>query len=263
MGLQTLDRAVGALKVLGAVGEEGMRLVDLQQALGLTKPTAHRLLAALAGHGLVELDPVGRRYRLGQELAILGRSASGGLQELGRLLGQSASVLAEETGDTVFVCARSGFEAVCIDRRTGAYPIKVLTVEVGTRRPLGVGAGGLAILAALPSAESTGIVETVAERLAEHGRASAGQVRHAVREARRIGYSVSRGFVSDCVRAVGVAVRDRAGQPVASLGVAAITSRITDARIESLGKALLRERGRIESRLKSSLPSRRGATGMS
>ena len=35
MGVQTLDRAVGVLTCLGHSGEQGMRLVDLQRALGL------------------------------------------------------------------------------------------------------------------------------------------------------------------------------------------------------------------------------------
>ena len=42
--------------------------------------------------------------------------------------------------------ASSGADAVCIDRRLGSYPVKTLTVEVGTKRPLGIGAGSLAIL---------------------------------------------------------------------------------------------------------------------
>jgi len=47
MAVQTVDRAVGILNCLGHSGEAGMRLVDLQRALGLKRPTVHRILASL------------------------------------------------------------------------------------------------------------------------------------------------------------------------------------------------------------------------
>lgn len=40
----------------------------------------------------------------------------------------------------------------------GTYPIQILAVQVGTRQPLGVGAGGLALLAALPVEEIEAII---------------------------------------------------------------------------------------------------------
>ena len=58
--------------------------------------------------------------------------------------------IADATGDTVFLTQRSGLDAVCLDRREGTFPIKTFTLEVGMRRPLGVGTGSLAILSALP-----------------------------------------------------------------------------------------------------------------
>ena len=76
MGLQLLDRAVSLLRALGGGGEDGLRLVDLQRATGLSKPTAHRLLAGLVENGLVAHDAATRRYRLGHELAVLGWSVA-------------------------------------------------------------------------------------------------------------------------------------------------------------------------------------------
>ena len=165
MGLQTLDRAITVLQALASGGEDGLRLIDLQHSVNLTKPTAHRLLSALVSHGLVAHDGSSRRYRLGRELAILGWSVARRQQELRSAAMHSASLLAEETGDTVVVVVRSGLATVCIDRRTGAYPIKALTVDIGTRRPIVVGAGGLAMLASLPPAECDGILQSVADRL--------------------------------------------------------------------------------------------------
>lgn len=249
MGLQTLDRAVTVLRALSGSGEAGVRLIDLQKDLRLTKPTLHRLLSALVANGLVAHDAATRRYRLGQELALLGWSVAHRQQDLRTVAAHSASLLAEQTGDTVFVVVRSGFDTVCIERCTGAYPIKALTVDIGTRRPLGVGAGGIAILAGLAPAESTSILDAVGDRLAGQTRATPAQLRAAVRDARRNGYAVSQGFVTAGVRALSVAIRDFRGEPIAALGIAAILPRIPDRRVPEIARALDRECRRIESRL--------------
>lgn len=249
MPLQTLDRAMSVLRALGNGGEAGLRFVDLQAAARLAKPTTHRLLAALVGHGLVAHDPETRRYRLGQELAILGWSVASRQQDLRAICQHSAALLAEETADTVFVVVRSGFDTVCIERHVGAYPIKALTVDIGTRRPLGVGAGGLAMLGTLPPAEADNILEALADRIRRHTPASLAQLRAAVRHARRHGFSISNGFVNEGVRAVSVAIRDFRGDAIGAIGIAAILPRMTARRIPELARALTRERRRIESLL--------------
>ena len=71
MGLQTVDRAVAVLHLLSASGPGGLRLVDVQGKLKLSKPTAHRLLMSLVSHGLVDQDETTKRYRLGTRLAVL------------------------------------------------------------------------------------------------------------------------------------------------------------------------------------------------
>lgn len=263
MGLQTLDRAVTVLRALGGSGEAGLRLIDLQKDARLTKPTLHRLLSALVTHGLVAHDAATRRYRLGQELALLGWSVAHRQQDLRAVAAHSASLLAEQTGDTVFIVVRSGFDTVCVDRCTGAYPIKALTVDIGTRRPLGVGAGGIAILAGLAPAECDAILEAVTDRLATQTRATLAQVRSAVRDARRNGYAVSNGYVTEGVRALSVAIRDFRGEPVAAMGLAAILPRVPHKRVPDLARALDRECRRIESRLLAGVPGQRPSAGRS
>lgn len=127
---------MAALHALGASGPDGMRLIDLQNELSLSKPTAHRLLLALLSHGMVQRDAERRRYRLGHGLQLLARSAAHSGPDLYRICTPAVQRLAEESGDTVFLSARDGLFTVCIDRATGDYPIRAITVEVGSRRPL-------------------------------------------------------------------------------------------------------------------------------
>ncbi|MGQ9365812.1 AMP-binding protein [Azospirillum sp. A39] len=75
-GTQSLERAIALLRAVAAKGEAGARLADLMAEAGLSKATAHRILAALVRDGLMEQDGGTRRYHLGRALAALGKVAA-------------------------------------------------------------------------------------------------------------------------------------------------------------------------------------------
>jgi len=142
--------------------------------------------------------------------------------------------------------ACDGLESVCVGRETGSFPIKALTIEVGTRRPLGVGAGGLAVLGSMPPDEARRAIETIAARLKDYPLTSPEVIQRGADQARRLGYSVSDGQVATGVRAIAVAVRDVRGVPVGSIGIAAIRSRMMPDRIKELVPWMLEERAEVE-----------------
>jgi DNA-binding IclR family transcriptional regulator len=246
MGLQTVDRAVSVLHLLSASGAGGMRLVDVQGKLRLSKPTAHRLLMSLVSHGFVDQDETTKRYRLGARLAVLAWSVPQRRPDIGRLSSPAAQRLAQRSGDTVFLMACDGLETVCVGRETGSFPIKALTIEVGTRRPLGVGAGGLAVLGAMSPDDARRAIDTIASKLRDYPLTSPEVILRSADQARRLGYSVSDGQVATGVRAIAVAVRDVRGVPVGSIGIAAIRSRMMPDRIKELVPWMIEERAEIE-----------------
>jgi len=246
MGLQTVDRAVAVLHLLSASGPGGLRLVDVQGKLRLSKPTAHRLLMSLVSHGLVDQDETTKRYRLGTRLAVLAWSVPQRRPDLGRLASPAAQRLAQRSGDTVFVMARDGLESVCVGRETGSFPIKAITIEVGTRRPLGVGAGGMAVLGSMPPDEARRAIDSIAPKLKDFPLTSPEVILRGADQARRLGYSVSDGQVATGVRAIAAAVRDVRGVPVGSIGIAAIRSRMMPDRIKELVAWMLEERAEVE-----------------
>src|SRR5438445_12749 len=118
----------------------------------LPQPTTHRLLQQLVEEGLVEQSEQTRLYRLSIDFFALAARAGdhGGFRELCR---PSLLRLGASLGDSVFLLVRSGFDAVCLDRHEGPFPIRTFTGDIGGRVPLGVGQGALVILANLPEAE--------------------------------------------------------------------------------------------------------------
>ncbi len=114
----------------------------------LDKSTAHRLLQRLVDERLLVRDDDHHGYRLGPLLYELGLAAlpANNLREVAK---PALELLAKSTGDMAFLVGRSGYESVCLDRIEGNFAIQTMTQGIGDRHPLGIGAGGLAILAAL------------------------------------------------------------------------------------------------------------------
>ena len=152
-GAQSIRRAMAVLRILAVGQEHGVRLTDIVEETGLNRPTVHRILRVLLEEGAVEQDPQTRKYLIGQEVSLLAlaRTARTPVRAVAE---PYLHHIAEKAGDTVFLTIRSGFDSICVDRRTGNYPVKVLSIEIGARRPLGLGVGGLVLLAFLPRAES-------------------------------------------------------------------------------------------------------------
>ncbi|WP_143131997.1 IclR family transcriptional regulator [Methylobacterium sp. 174MFSha1.1] len=220
------------------------RLTEITAETGLNKVTALRILDTLAQEGFAARASDGRRWRPGPELTAL--AASGGRSDDLRTLARPSLMrLAEMSGDTVLLSVRSGVEAVCVDREVGSYPIRANYLDIGSRRPLGVGAGSMALLAWLPDREIEAILGIVAQRLGPYPRLGIAEIRDAVRASRARGYVMLLDRVIETMGAIGVQVRDASGRPVAALSIAALSTRV-QARETELAEALRREADLME-----------------
>lgn len=251
-GTQVVQRVALLLRLITANHRHGMRLVDLARASGIERPTAHRLLQALIAERLVLQAHASKLYHLGPALYEMGLAAAPSMP-LRDLCHPHLLSIAEATGDTVFLTVRSGFDGVCVDRVEGAYPIKVFVLDVGRRRPLQVGGGGLAILSALPDDEVARIGAANAPALAEHyPRHSDADLRRRLQQARRQGYAVKDVLEIDGVRSVAVPVRDPRGLSLAAISVATLASRLDAARSAEVAQVIRRAVTRIEQQLRES-----------
>lgn len=243
-GTQSIRRAAAVLRALAMRTQSGARMADIVRETGLERPTVHRILQGLIAEGMACQQPTTRRYHLGPFVYELGLLAEPRfhLRDLAR---QALESLAEQTGDTVFLAVRSGTDALCIDRKAGSFPVKAFTVDIGTKIPLGVGCGGLAMLAALPEEETQSILAYNAPRLASHGELTASELAELVVAARKRGYAVNPRRAPGVI-ALGVAVRNPDGGLAGSISIAAIESRLTPDRIEKAARLLRGEVRKIE-----------------
>ena len=238
-GARAIHRAVSLLREVSASRGNGATLTVLADAAGLPQPTAHRLLKSLIGEGLLERDPATRTYRLGPLLYEFGLAAAPRV-DARRLCGPTLDRLAAAAGDAAYLNCRSGNDALCLDRREGTFEVQALPVDVGNRRPLGVGSGALAVLASLPSAEVDAVIEANAGRYRRHG-LTAERVRAYVEATRARGFAITSGRIVASYRGVAVAIGNGVGGLPAALSVIAIAERLDVRRIEQVARILMRE----------------------
>ena len=207
---------------------------------GLEPPTAHRILKGLIGEGMVMQSAQTRRYHLGNMIYELGLAATPG-SNFRDLCRPSLERLAGATGDTIFLNVRSGADAVCIDRTEGSFPVKTLTVDVGARRPLGVGSGTLAILGSLPDEELREVIAMNKRRYGIYGGLDATSVLRMALRCRERGFAFDDVLGMSGVKGLGVSIRNKADFCFAALSIAAIESRMSPRRRDELVKLLLAE----------------------
>ncbi len=254
---RSVERLLAIIEALSNASANGLRLTDVVEATGLGKTTAHRLLNGLADQGLVDYDGESGRYFVGIKI-LSWASAARNRFGVARLAEPALIRLARRLQDTVYLIGRAGDEAVCLDSREGSFPIKALTLNVGDRRPLGIGAGSLAILAAMPDDEIERILVQQAEARSRFSFGEA-KLREMIEATRRSGYGYNDIHIFEHMKdltgmaAVAVAIRRSDGTPMAALHVTSITSRMAPPRRENIVATLMQERAQLEEELQPAL----------
>ncbi len=245
---QGIRRINAVLQVLGRGPRSGLRLTDVASQTKLNKATAHRLLSGLCEVGLVEQDNASGQFHLSFEMFILGSSAVNryGLSEIART---HLMRLESKSNDTTYLSVRSGLDAVCIDRHEGSYPVKVLTLNVGDRRPLGIGGGGLALLAFMPDTEIEKTLDANRKRLEAYTGITIPKLYSLIETTRRQGYAFFDGLVVPEMAGMGMPIMGQGGRVIAAMGVAAIRDRMQGERRSNLLEWMKTEAKALEAKL--------------
>lgn len=241
---QNVARAALVIDTLAGARDQGLRLTDVVERTGLGTATVHRLLAGLVAHGFVDMEKSSNRYFVGLKMVTWTAAATERYGLAPYVEGELAR-LCRETEDTVYFSLRSGSDAVCVDRREGAYPIKTLTLAVGDRRPLGVGAGSLALLAFQPGDFVAGLIESDTQRRKDAGIDTATLKRH-LKEARKNGFELNEGLLIPGMSGVAVPILDHNRHAVAAISVAAISTRLSGPRLRAVVENLRQAAAAVE-----------------
>jgi DNA-binding IclR family transcriptional regulator len=237
-GTQAIRRAASILRLISKNPRPGATLREISESVRLSRSTTHRILKCLVDEQLLAQSEDAKRYTIGDLTAELGL-ASGKWQGATLRWRSVLESLATDTGATIYLMGRSGIESVCLDKAEGTAVVRVIPVEVGQRRPLGVGAGAAAILAAMPDAERESAIRSIEPHLCRYSTLTGAALRQIIQNARSSGFAESLGQVAEGVYGLGVSIPDARGSAMLALSLATHQSIATPDKIKEW-KLLLR-----------------------
>lgn len=250
-GTQMVHRCAALLKLITADNRNGLRLVELYQASGLTRPTTHRILQALVTERIIRQDEKSKKYHLGSLAYEMGLAAAMSF-DLRDVCHPYLERIASATGDTVFLTIRSGFDGVCAGRAEGAYPIKAFVLDVGRHRPLNIGGGAVALLSGLQDEEIERIYQANSKRLArDYPTFSVKKMWERVEHVRTKGYFVNEVLEVQEIRAMAVPLFGPHGAPVGGLSISALKKRLSGHHLQEKLAVLTEAAREIEARLRT------------
>lgn len=251
-GTQAVVRALGILRAFTDSRPE-WSLAELSRNLGLSKPTAFRLLLALERDGLVLRNEMAGAYRLGPSAIELGARAQRA-NSVASAARPELEALTRATGETSSVEVLAGEETLILDEVQGGHLIGT-SPSVGTRWPAHATSTGKVLLAAA-LAEDADLIRRMARR---SGGRLRGLTPSTIRSAARLsaelsrvakqGYSTAIGELEGGYVALGAPVRRHDGRIVAAISLGGPSTRFTDARLPGLIKSVRECAARISQRL--------------
>jgi DNA-binding IclR family transcriptional regulator len=233
-GARTLQRGLDILDAVISSGRDGLRVADLCRLAGLQRATVYRLLVTLMDSGYAARR--GRFHYTGPRLSALAQPTA--RSSLASRLQPVLKRISEVSGDAAFGIVRDGSLSHCIARQVGTHPVQILVIDVGTRQPLGVGAASLALLSALPDEEMASTIAANAGELGRYGGMTPERMKILVRATRERGWSVIGNHATRGVLAVGMAVRNGDGEPVAGISVASTMARMPRERQQLIARTI-------------------------
>lgn len=225
-GAQSVYRVLRILEEVILCGDRMVSPKELSTTLDIPLATVHRLLTVLRQKNFVTCDPVTKKYHIGDTCLVSPR------MDIAGYIRASFTPLAERIsslfGYTTILYARSGCNAVCVERFDGWNPIQVFLNKLGDRRPLGIGSATLSILAALPEEEAESILSCNEPEIRLMLKTEFTVLRAFLDEARANGYAVAQGMLIEGTIGVSHALR-LGGEVVGSIAVDAVRTAQWDA----------------------------------
>jgi IclR family transcriptional regulator, acetate operon repressor len=215
--IESVDNALRILQVLRDSGQ--VRVSDMAAELGIARSTAHRLLAMLVYRDFA-VQAEDRSYRPGPALSA-GPLRGEPAQRLRQVMRPYMEALCDQVAETVNLTVRLGAQSRFLHTVESAQLLRVGDRQ-GMVLPAWKTSGGKALLAELPDAQLTALLRGTGGRppdgmTAAERRALVGELR-LIRDQ---GYAENIEESESGVCAIGICVRDTAGDPVAALSVSA------------------------------------------
>lgn len=225
-GVRAVTRAFEVLQCFTAA-RPVLSLAEIVRESGLPRTTVLRLIDTLVGERMLRHAADGR-ITVGARLIRLAAFAEAAWAVPDETADRMTR-LAQETGETASLYARSGLRRVAVGQSPSPYSLRHV-VQVGDEMPLVLGAASTLLVAASGPDAADHVLEALPA--AERSAVDVDSFRAAVHDARRDGYAVSHGAREPGNSGVAVIVREGdERRPAVVLGLGGPTARFTEERV--------------------------------
>ncbi|WP_050468465.1 IclR family transcriptional regulator [Herbaspirillum chlorophenolicum] len=244
----TVDAVQKAMELLFLVAEEGGNgVTELARRSGNTKARAFRLLTTLEECGLVRRQMPMATYSLGYRALIIGTAAQSQLNLI-QIANEILETVGKECNESVLVRIRDGLETVCIAWWDAPHAVRVHN-QLGTRRPLGVGASGKLLLAYSPQEVLDQVLGSDFRKFTDNTIVKRTDMKKELKKISDEGLSVSESERTAEMVAVAAPVRDASGAVIASLSMSAPSSRVSRTSLKKHAEIITRSAQRFSEAL--------------
>jgi len=233
--VSSADRVVELL--LAVLERDSIRVADAAALLGVSRPTAHRLLTTLARHRVVAQEQANGPYALTLRFAMrAARSPRTLLVELAR---QQAIALRDDTGETTHFAVLQGNGCRFLVGAEGLHA-RSTPLRTGLVLPAHATAPGKALLAVLPPEVLRDLYPRGVQTLTDATLGSKEEIDRHLHDVARRGYATNFSESELGLAAVAVVVRNEAGAPVGALAVSGPGDRLPQDRIHHIAARMQR-----------------------
>lgn len=219
-GKSQLPTNLRLLLIVEEVAKAGVPVLPaaLADALGLPKPTMHRLLATAEEEGFLQRDVDGRSFGPGRRLRRLaGNTLSSERVRTERLMIMKA--LAEDVGETCNLSAPGRYGMVYLDRVETHWPLRI-QLPIGSQVPFHCTASGKMYLSSLRNDKLERIMSSSPlPARTEHTLTVPSELRAELTETRARGYAKDNEEFMEGMAAIAVPIKDSSGRLLTTLSI--------------------------------------------
>lgn len=250
--VQSLSRALSLLEHLAAA-ERGISLTDLAKRARLAPSTTHRLLATLEQQRFAELDADRGLWVVGVRAFAVGNAFLAHRDFVAQARPYMRRLM-EESGESVNLGILEDGEVVFLSQVECREMMRMF-VRLGGRVPAHASGVGKALLSAFPESQLDAVFEKRGlQRFTDNTIDARAILREDLGAARERGYAYDNEEHAVGLRCVASTIHDEHSDPVAAISLSGPRARITDGRVDVLGRLVRQTADQITAALGGRLP---------
>lgn len=232
-GVQSVNRALTLIETL-AEDDEGYRLTDLAVRTGLSTSTVHRLLTTLEKRRFVQFDRSEAKWHIGARSFAVGSTFARRRNFIAHAMPYLRK-LRDQTRETANLAVVDDETIIVLTRVESREIMRSLT-KVGGRVAMVASGVGKAVLATYSDEDVNAIIHRQGmPHLTEKSIVRPGELFKALQIVRQCGYAVDDEEARMGLRCVAAVVYNDCSEPLATISVSGMTSRVTDERLPIIG----------------------------